>query len=77
MQNMLGSTVQSLPPLSGLPYNVLPRHVKILKNNSALFPFPPHKYRFHGVTSGFTRLSMKTEYACPYAKFDNKNKPTM
>ena len=52
--------------------------VRETQNFLALFPFPrtSHKYRFYGVTNGFTRLSMKTKYVCqglnsPYAKFDN------
>ena len=33
---------------------------------SALFPFPPTslKHDFYGLTSGFTRLIMKTKYVC-------------
>ena len=43
----------------------------------ALFPSPSsYKHQFHDVTSGFTRLSIKTKYVChglisPYAKFYN------
>ena len=35
-------------------------------------PLPSHKHRFYGVTSGFTRLIMKTKYVfhslSPFAK---------
>ena len=35
-------------------------------NEGSLFhpPPPSHKHHFHGVTSGFTRLNMKTKYVC-------------
>ena len=37
-----------------------------LKDSRALFPFPPtsHELQNISVTSGFTRLSMKTKYVC-------------
>ena len=37
-----------------------------LNLSSALFPFPPtsHELQYISVTSGFTRLSMKTKYVC-------------
>ena len=39
---------------------------KKLVKKRALFPFPPtsHKHEFYGLTSGFTRLIMKTKYVC-------------
>ena len=51
----------------------------------ALFPFPPTslKYEFYGLTSGFTRLIMKTKYVCYglislHVKFhDNRTKWTV
>ena len=45
---------------------------------TALFPFPPisHELQYFSVTSGFTRLSMKTKYVCRglislYVEFHN------
>ena len=37
-----------------------------MENTQALFPFPPTslKHEFYGLTSGFTRLIMKTKYVC-------------
>ena len=53
-----------------------------MKDTEALFPFFPtsHELQFFGVTSGFTRMSMKTKYVrrvliSLYVNFHNN--PTM
>ena len=52
------------------------KSIKTANDNLALFPFPSHDHQYYGVTSGFTRLNMKTECVrhipiSPHFKFHN------
>ena len=43
--------------------------------NSGLFFLSPtsYKHQFYGITSGFTRFSLKTKYACHGLELKQKN----